>query len=123
MIVPRSVFEDLVVRALDELPGEFLHALDNIEVVVEQEPTPSQLASVGATGGALLGLYEGVPLTQRHSSYGLVLPDRISIFRGPILRSARTETEIRRIVRRTVIHEIAHHFGISDDRLRELGAY
>jgi predicted Zn-dependent protease with MMP-like domain len=74
-------------------------------------------------GQTLFGLYEGVPQTQRTSHYGLVLPDKITIFQGPIERLHRSPEAIREQVRRTVIHELAHHFGISDERLRELGAY
>jgi predicted Zn-dependent protease with MMP-like domain len=73
--------------------------------------------------GTLFGLYEGVPRTERTSSYGMVLPDKITIFEGPIRRHTRSDDEMRRVVRRTVVHELAHHFGISDERLRELGAY
>jgi predicted Zn-dependent protease with MMP-like domain len=71
----------------------------------------------------LFGLYEGIPLTERTSNYGLVLPDKITIFRQPIEARSWTDEQVRRIVRRTVLHELAHHFGISDERLRELGAY
>ncbi|MDI3341053.1 MAG: metallopeptidase family protein [Sphaerobacter sp.] len=122
MLVTRSVFERLVVEALDELPDEFLAALDNVDIVIEREPTREQRLAAGVGGGTLFGLYEGVPLTDR-AGYGLVLPDKITIFQGPIMRAARTHAEIREIVRATVIHELAHHFGISDERLRELGRY
>lgn len=123
MRVPRSTFERLVVQALDDLPETFLEALDNIDVVVEQEPSPDQLADAGIEDGTLLGLYEGVPRTERTTSYGMVVPDKITIFQGPISRLARSEDDIREIVQETVVHEIAHHFGISDERLRELGVY
>jgi predicted Zn-dependent protease with MMP-like domain len=117
-------FADLVGVALDGLPPQIQQWLDNIEVVVEDWPTRQQLRSVDLRGGAtLLGLYEGVPKTARSSSYGMVLPDKVTIFRGPILATAWTEEEVRATVQRTVVHEIAHHFGIDDDRLQELGAY
>ena len=116
-------FEDLVAEALDELPGNFLSALENVEVVVDQEPSRDQLRRLAARGGTLLGLYEGVPRTNRSSGYGLVVPDRITIFEGPIRRASRDDLSLKQLVRRTVLHEIAHHFGISDDRLHELGAY
>jgi len=74
-------------------------------------------------GQTLFGLYEGVPLTERSSHYGMVLPDKITIFRQPIEAYCRSEEEIRQMVRRTVLHELAHHFGIPDQRLRELGVY
>ena len=120
----RTDFEDLVRQALDSFPPFFLNRLDNIDVVVEDWPTPADLDSVGLRPGqALFGLYQGIPLTQRATSYGLVAPDRIVIYRGPIELACRNDDEIRDQVRHTVIHEIAHFFGISDARLRELGAY
>ncbi len=118
-----ATFEDLVAEALDELPEGFLKAMENVEVVVEPEPSVEQLARLAAPGGTLLGLYEGVPRTRRSSMYGLIAPDKITIFEGPIRRLSSDEASLKRLVRRTVVHEIAHHFGISDDRLRELGAY
>ncbi len=122
-------FELLVEQALADIPETLWNKIDNVAVVVEAWPTAQQLASVGMRGdgknsGLLLGLYEGVPLTVRTHHYGLVAPDKITIFRGPILRvCAPTEEAIRAQVRRTVLHEIAHHFGISDERLHQLGAY
>jgi predicted Zn-dependent protease with MMP-like domain len=109
-------FARLVARALDGLPAEFRERMRNIEVVVEDEPSPDQLRD----GGDLLGLYEGVPLTDRGAQEPY-LPDRISIFRGPIERMTSSPRRQADIVRDTVVHEIAHHFGISDQRLRELG--
>ena len=118
-------FETLVEEALAEIPQALWTAIDNVAVTVEEWPTPGQMASVHlGTGHLLLGLYEGVPLTVRSQSYNLRPPDKITIFRGPILRICPPdETAIRNQVRRTVLHEIAHHFGISDARLREIGAY
>jgi predicted Zn-dependent protease with MMP-like domain len=106
------------------LPADIQQKLDNVEVVVEWRPSPAQLRrlSVGP-GGTLFGLYEGVPLTQRTSGYNLVLPDKITIFRQPIEAYCRSDEQIKQVVRRTVLHELAHHFGLSDERLRELGAY
>jgi predicted Zn-dependent protease with MMP-like domain len=112
-------FEELVADALDSLPPELAARMDNVEVVVEDEP-PWDMVSRLAPGSTLLGLYHGVPLTER-GHYDRMLPDKISIYRGPITRLARTPDRIREQVRRTVIHEIAHHFGIDDDRLHELG--
>ena len=109
-------FARMVARALDGLPAEFREQLRNIEVVVEDEPSPEQLRG----GGELLGLYEGVPLTDRGAQEPY-LPDRISIFRGPIERMTASPRQQAEIVRDTVVHEIAHHFGISDERLGELG--
>jgi predicted Zn-dependent protease with MMP-like domain len=112
-------FEQLVAEAIDSLPEELGEAMDNVEIVVEDEPPAEFLSGVGPHH-TLLGLYHGVPLTSR-GSYDGVLPDKISIYEGPITRLARTPDAIREQVRRTVIHEIAHHFGIDDDRLTELG--
>ena len=109
-------FARLVARALDELPAEFREQMRNIEIVVEDEPSPEQLRDEGE----LLGLYEGVPLTDR-GAMEPYLPDRISIFRGPIERISASPRRQAEIVRDTVVHEIAHHFGISDKRLGELG--
>jgi len=104
-------FEDMVVTALDSLPAELGRLMSNVAVTVEHEPGPP----------GLLGLYEGIPLTSRTSQYAGVLPDRITIYRQAICAICRTEDEVAGEVRRTVIHEVAHHFGIDDDRLAELG--
>jgi predicted Zn-dependent protease with MMP-like domain len=112
-------FEDLVADALDSLPEDIERAMQNVEVVVEDEPPPDVIAGF-MRGGELLGLYQGVPLTER-GHYSNVLPDKISIYRGPITRVARSPERIKEQVRRTVIHEVAHHFGIDDARLHELG--
>jgi len=120
----REEFEQLVVEVLDRLPPDIAGYLDNVEVIVAWAPTPDQVRRAGlAPGHTLLGLYEGIPLTKRGVSYGLVLPDKITIFQGPLQQVAYDREDLRRLVRRTVLHELAHHFGISDDRLRELGAY
>jgi len=117
-------FEQIVVQALDGLPEFFQQKLQNIEVVVADWPTPAERRAVGLKPGHLLfGLYQGIPLTKRTSHYGLVLPDKITIYRMPIERVCRTREQVIARVQHTVKHEIAHHFGISDDRLRELGAY
>jgi predicted Zn-dependent protease with MMP-like domain len=114
-------FEDLVAEALDSLPPDIAAAMDNVDVVIEDEPAPDVLAEMPA-GETLFGLYHGVPLTQRGpSTYFGAIPDRISIYRGPLTRTFRDPDTIRDEVRITVIHEIAHHFGISDERLDELG--
>lgn len=119
----QTEFEDLVIEALDALPEFFREKLNNVEVVVADWPSRAELASVGAAGPySLLGLYQGIPLTQR-SHYTMVLPDKITIFKKPIEWHCRTRSAIISQVQRTVLHELAHHFGISDDRLRELGAY
>jgi predicted Zn-dependent protease with MMP-like domain len=119
-----KTFAELVAEALDSLPPDIQEKLENVEVVVEWRPSPAQMRRMGlGPGQTLFGLYEGVPLTERTSGYNLVLPDKITIFRQPIEAYCRTDEQVRQTVRRTVLHELAHHFGISDDRLRELGAY
>ncbi len=123
-MMARAEFEQLVAAALDELPPFFHEKMSNVEVVIEPWPTRDDLRASGVGyGQTLLGLYQGVPLTQRGSHYQLALPDRITIFQGPIEQAYQTPEAIRAGVRHTVIHELAHHFGISDQRLRELGAY
>ena len=124
--ITQERFEELVQEALDSIPNELWDMIDNLVVTVEEWPSRAQLAAAKIRPGhTLLGLYEGVPLTGRNHYYGLVSPDKITIFRGPILRHcpAGDEDAIRAQVRRTVLHEVAHHFGIDDDRLREIGAY
>ena len=108
-------FEELVVEALDGLPAWVQERLDNVEVLIEEGPPRGQ--------PSLLGLYEGIPLTKRGSGYFAVLPDRITLFRSSIRRQAFDEDHLKRVVRHTVVHEIAHFFGISDQRLRELDRY
>lgn len=123
--LPRSEFEELVAEALDDLPLFFQEKLDNVEVLIQAWPTQGDLRRAGLSRGrSLLGLYHGVPLTQRTQGYNLVAPDTITLFQGPIERAAGGDRpRIRARVRHTVVHEIAHFFGISDERLRELGAY
>ena len=119
-----ATFNQLVVEALDGLPPEFAVALDNVEVMVEERPRPHHRRSVGLKPWqTLYGLYQGVPLTARTQHYTLVAPDTITIFREPLARDFAEPEQLRAQIRRTVIHEIAHHFGIDDDRLHELGAY
>ena len=113
----RARFARLVRRALDDLPREFADRMRNVQVVIDDEPNAEQRPK---DGGELLGLYEGVPLTGR-GAMEPYLPDRISIFRGPIEGMTASPQRQAQIVHDTVVHEIAHHFGISDERLRELG--
>ncbi len=119
----RARFEELVVEAIDELPDDILGMLDNVEIVVADAPTADQLDEAGSldAGEMLLGLYEGIPLTDRTGSYGMVLPDKITLFQGALESVCPDEETLRNEVRVTVIHELAHHFGISDRRLQELG--
>jgi predicted Zn-dependent protease with MMP-like domain len=109
----RGRFEELVAEALDEVPEELLGLMDNVVILVEDEPPDGE--------AGLLGLYEGYALTERGWSYAGVLPDRITIYRRPILRICDDESDVVDEVAVTVVHEIAHHFGIDDVRLHELG--
>jgi len=122
MRLPREEFEQLVSEALADLPEEFAEKLENVQVAVEDYPTEEHYAGVRRPpGSVILGLYQGVPLTQRSTFAPLRYPDRIIVFQGPIEAVCATREEIVRQVRRTVVHEVAHHFGIPDRRLRELG--
>jgi predicted Zn-dependent protease with MMP-like domain len=122
--VDLQAFSQLVAEALDSMPEEFLERMFNVEVLIEDWPTRDQLEEVGLDPrdpSALLGLYHGVPLTNRSSFYA-ALPDTITIFQQPIERYCGEDAdEIREQVRHTVIHEIAHYYGITDERLDELG--
>jgi predicted Zn-dependent protease with MMP-like domain len=108
-------FEQCVQDAVDSLPAELRDYMTNVAIVVEDEPPGGQ---------PLLGLYQGVPMTRRGSWYGAVLPDKISIYRGPLERHYGADRErLLQEIRRVVLHEVAHHFGISDERLRAMDRY
>ena len=111
--VSRERFEALVDQALDDIPDELTELVRNVVVLVEDEPPEDE--------PDLLGLYDGVAITARDGSYGLELPDRIFVFRNPLLDMCESEEELVDEVRITVVHEVAHHFGIDDDRLHDLG--
>jgi predicted Zn-dependent protease with MMP-like domain len=117
----RDTFELLVARAVEGLPEEFQERLENVDIVVEDLPTRAQLRNTGP-GYTLLGLYEGVPLTKRTSNYGMVAPDKITIFQKTIEAECGNagEAEIKLEIQKVVRHEIAHHFGIGDERLKEI---
>jgi len=122
--VDRESFEQLIVESVDGLPPDFRDRIANLEFAVEEIAGPHDRARAGVPPGAeLLGVYRGVPLTKRHAGYNMALPDRIVLFQTPIQRLARDEADLRARVRHVVRHEIAHYFGISDDRLREIDAY
>jgi predicted Zn-dependent protease with MMP-like domain len=115
MLHSEELFEEYAADALESLPSELRAQMSNVEIVVEEEPPPGQ---------RLLGLYQGVPLTRRSTQYAGALPDKITIFRGPLVRLYGRDLEkLRREVRRVVLHEVAHHFGISDERLIEIDRY
>jgi len=114
-------FEALVARALDDLPLEFQSRLENVDVVIEDYPTSRQLGSTKIRGYTqLLGLYEGVPQTKRGRHYGMAVPDKITIFQKPIEAVTRSDKEIKMEIKRVVRHEIAHHFGSSEETLHML---
>ena len=118
----RDRFEKLVAQALQELPAWVEAMTDNVEVTVAEAPSAAQRQRLGLhPGQTLLGLYQGVPLTKRGRHYGLVVPDKVTIFQKAIEAHCRNDAEIIAEIKRVVLHEIAHHFGISDARLRQLG--
>ena len=120
--VSRNTFEDLVLQALDNVPARLRDRIENLDVIVKDWPAKRELASAGLNERrSLLGLYEGVPLTAR-SHYNLVIPDKITIYQRPIEALSQTRKDITENVRKTLIHEIAHHFGIDDTRLLEFGS-
>ena len=112
-------FGKLVNEGIKAIPKRFLEKLDNVDIVIEDEPTSYQLRKLRARGSSIIfGLYEGIPQTKR-GNYGQVLPDKITIFQKPIEKYASSESKIREMVKNTVWHEIAHHFGLDEKRVRE----
>jgi predicted Zn-dependent protease with MMP-like domain len=118
MRVPPEEFEHLVQKALDGLPEEFAALLDNVAVVIEEEPSEEDFDVVGLDPreDELLGLYTGIPLSERDSFYS-ALPDKVALFRGPILRVCRSRREVVREVRDTLVHELGHHFGLEEHEM------
>lgn len=120
----RRAFERLVAEAMNDLPEMFREKLDNVQVVVEDWPDRETVHRAGIRHPAgLLGFYHGVPQTKRSGNYGLVLPDKISIYQRPIELRCHTMQQARATIQHVLRHEIAHHFGISDERLRQIEAY
>lgn len=117
-----DAFEGLVAEAVNALPEWVREQMDNVEITIAPWPSAAQLRSVNVRGGeTLLGLYEGVPLTKRGRGYNLTPPDRITLFQRPLELQAGDPSHLVRIIQQTIIHEIAHHFGISDEKLDQLG--
>jgi predicted Zn-dependent protease with MMP-like domain len=117
----RELFEQYVAQAVEDLPDFFREKMNNIDIVVESRPSAEILRMLNVPGHSLLlGLYQGVPMTKRGSHYGLTLPDKITIFQDSIERLHKSERAIVNQIRSTIMHEIAHHFGIGEDRLREI---
>lgn len=122
LILSKSQFEALVEQALADLPAEILQHMDNVAITFADWPSASELKRARVSHPHhLFGLYEGIPLTKRGSHYNLVAPDRIILYRGPLQAAHDTVPALREQIRRTVVHEIAHHFGISEGRIRKLG--
>ena len=114
-------FEALINESMDELPQEYIKRLDNVAIVYEDQPSPDQRTKLKLRcGESLFGLYEGIPLTKRGAGYNLVLPDKITIFKLPILHSSHTLTDLKQQVKHTLWHEIAHYYGLDHDRIHYL---
>ena len=117
-------FKALAREAVSGLPPELRERIDNVDIIVRGRPTAAELRQAGVgRGGMLLGLYQGVPIPYRNSAYHMALPDRILLFRQPLEAMCETEEQLVHQIRRTVLHELAHHFGIGDERLHQIGAY
>lgn len=117
-------FESIVRQTVSDLPSELRRNIANVAIVVEEWPDEDTLEDAEVDDPLdLFGFYHGIPLTERTQNYGLVPPDKISIYRQPISQASRSDTETREAIKRTVRHELAHYFGIDDERLEELGAY
>lgn len=124
MTLTREEFEELAQEAFDHLPQEFQRHMDNVTIAVEEEPSRETLERMHlSSASSLLGLYEGIPLNQRGTWYGMspVVPDRISLYKKNIERGARSREEIRRRIRDVLIHEIAHYYGMSEEEVRSAG--
>ena len=118
-----EAFDTLITRAMDELPQEYIQGLDNVAIVMADEPTEEQKEKMKLRDGVLLlGLYEGIPLTQRGAGYTFVLPDKITLFKYSILQVASTDSEVFEQIKRTLWHEMAHYYGLSHARMDELQA-
>ena len=118
--IPREQFERLVSQALSDLPDELRHSLQNVDIVVDDVASMNQIVGTGIENAMdLLGLYEGIPLTERYG-YDMVLPDKVTIFQKPIESICDTEEEVAEEISKTLIHEIAHHFGLDDEHLNQL---
>ncbi|MBI4835293.1 MAG: metallopeptidase family protein [Planctomycetes bacterium] len=120
----RTEFEKLAREALENLPEFFRSKMENVGIVIEDTPSKKQLKELsGERSEIILGLYQGIPLSERTHLYGMVLPDKITLFKKNIEKTCRSKAEIKKTVIQTVKHEIAHYFGISDEHLEEMGTY
>ena len=119
----RKEFEKIIKEGIKAIPEKFLRKLENVAIVIEDEPTPAQKKKLNIhSGWTLFGLYEGVPQLERGANYSAVLPDKITIFQNPIEAGARDGKDIKEIVKNTVWHEIAHHFGMYEARVHQAEA-
>ena len=117
----RQEFEGIIKEGIDDIPVRFLNKLDNVAIIIENEPTLAQVKKLRIRHGwTLFGLYEGVPQSKRGANYTNILPDKITIFQKPIEKAAGNKEEIKSIVKNTVWHEVAHHFGMSEARVRKV---
>ena len=124
MRVARDVFEDIVATGVNAIPRRFRDRLNNVEIVVEDWPSRDAVRAAGASHSAqLLGFYRGVPLPRRTHQYGLALPDKITIYQRPIEMRCTSIEQMCTMVIRVLQHEVAHHFGLEDERLHEIGAF
>ena len=116
-----SEFDTLITRAMNELPQEYIHGLENVAIVYADEPDEHQRAKANLQhGGLLLGLYEGIPLTKRGAGYTFVLPDKITLFKHALMMVSSSPEELFQQVKRTLWHEIAHYYGLDHGRIHEL---
>ena len=121
MNISDDQFATILTEAMDELPDKYLRSLDNVAVVYEDDPTPAQREQMKLRHNqTLFGLYQGIPQTARGAGYNLVLPDKITIFKNPLLHVSRNMAELKAHVKHTLWHEIAHHFGLDHDRIHKL---
>lgn len=121
MDISQEKFEELINIGLDQLPKQYIERLNNVAIVTEDEPTPEQREKLKLRcDQTLLGLYEGIPLTQRNSGYNLVLPDKITLFKGPLLAVSNSPEQLAGQIKHTLWHEIAHYFGLNHDRIHKL---
>ncbi len=121
IVIDDETFSQMIDRAMDELPQEYIKNLDNVAITYEDEPSPEQRKKLELRcHQTLFGLYEGIPKTKRGIGYNLVIPDRITIFKNPIVHSSSSLEDVKRQVKHTLWHEIAHHYGLDHDRIHEL---
>jgi len=121
MELPDEAFANIISKAMDELPEEYISRLDNVAVTYEDEPTPEQRLKLKLRcDQTLFGLYEGIPLTKRGMGYNLVLPDKITIFKWPLMAASRDIHDLKKRTKHTLWHEIAHYYGLDHKRIHEL---